>query len=409
MNFPKSICFLFLIPLLLSCSKTKEKDKTVLQGRYHSIIKMSGGNLPFEIELQKINDTLLIAYIINGKEKLKLDSTRIKGDSIYIPMEIFESEIVAGINDSTLNGRLTKHNLNKITNFDFIATYGNKPRFEGIEKANGNISGKWQTVFYKKVDSTNAIGVFEQEGNIINGTFLTPTGDYRYLNGNLFGDSLLLSTFNVSDLYLLKAKRFGDTLRGGLWSGKAGYKPFVAIKNEKAFLQDAFSLTYLKKGINKIDFTFPDLNGKPVSIDDEKFKGKVIVIQIMGSWCANCMDETNFLAPFYKKNKEKGLEVIGLSFEKSPDLSVSAPKLKKMIKRMGIDYTILLAGKNTSEAASAALPMLNKVMSFPTTIIIDKKGKVREVHTGFNGPGTGKYYKEFVEKFENLINKLLVE
>ncbi len=409
MSLRKLINVLFLIPLLLSCSKNKDKNTTVLQGTYHSIIKMSGGNLPFEIELQKINDTLFNAYAINGKEKLKLDSAIIRGDSIYIPMEIFESEIVAGIKDSTLIGRFTRHNLTKIINFNFSATLSNKPRFAGTEKANGNISGKWQTIFYKKIDTVNAIGVFEQEGNIINGTFLTPTGDYRYLTGNLFGDSLLLSSFNGADLYLLKAKRFGDTLRGGFWSGKAGYKLFVAIKNEKAFLPDAFSLTYLKKGYDKIDFTFPDVNGTPVSINDKRFKGKVVVIQIMGSWCPNCMDETNFLAPFYKKNKQKGLEIIGLSFEKSPELLVSGPKIKKMIKRMGVDYTILLAGKNTTEAASDALPMLNKVMSFPTAIIIDKKGKVREIHTGFNGPGTGKYYDEFVEKFESLINKLLAE
>ena len=53
--------------------------------------------------------------------------------------------------------------------------------------------------------------------------------------------------------------------------------------------------------------------------------------------------------------------------------------------------------------------MLNKVIGFPTTIIIDKKGKIRETHTGFSGPGTGKYYAEWVNDFERLIDKLLNE
>lgn len=129
----------------------------------------------------------------------------------------------------------------------------------------------------------------------------------------------------------------------------------------------------------------------------------------MGSWCPNCMDETNFLAPWYKKNKERGVEIVGLAFEHSDDLAVSAPKLKRMISRFNIEYPVLLAGTNTNEATAKALPMLNKVMSYPTTIFIDKEGKVREIHTGFSGPGTGKYYDEFVTEFNQLMDKLISE
>ena len=408
-SLKQSVVILFLISLFFSsCTKNKVK-KTISEGKWHAIIKMGGGDLPFDLEFQKINDTSYNAFALNGKEKLKLDLGIIKGDSIHIPMGIFDAEIVASVNDSILKGYYIKYNLNKSSTLAFSAKYGTGKRFIGDKKSIGNVNGKWQTLFIGKSDSSQAVGIFEQNENNIEGTFLTPTGDYRYLNGNLYGDSLFLSSFDGTHLYLFKAKLNGDTLKGGFWSGKSGFEQWTAIKNEKASLPDAYSLTYLKKGMDKIDFKFPDRNGKQVSLSDEKYKGKVVVIQIMGSWCPNCMDETNFLAPFYKKNKNKGLEIIGLSFEKSTDLKISAPKLSKMISRMGIEYTILLAGKNTSQSASEALPMLNKVMSFPTTIIIDRKGKVREIHTGFSGPGTGKYYEEFTEKFENLINKLLAE
>lgn len=121
------------------------------------------------------------------------------------------------------------------------------------------------------------------------------------------------------------------------------------------------------------------------------------------------MDESRFLAPWYKKNKDRGVEVIGLSYEKSTDTTFAYPKVKKMKERFGIDYEVLLAGTNNKDEASKTLPMLNKVIGFPTTIFIDKKGQVREIHTGFSGPGTGKYYDTFVSDFNRLIDKLLNE
>lgn len=242
------------------------------------------------------------------------------------------------------------------------------------------------------------------------GSFLTPTGDYRYLSGNVKGDSLYLSTFDGSNAYLIKAAILKDgVLKGAMWSGIKGYKTFTSILNENAKLPDATKLTYLKPGSETVDFTFPDADGKPLSLKDPRFKDKSVIIQIMGSWCPNCMDETNFLAPWYTKNKSRGVEIVGLAFEHSDDLAVSAPKLKRMESRFGIEYPVLLAGTNTNEATAKALPMLNKVMSYPTTIFIDKKGKVREIHTGFSGPGTGKYYDEFVADFNQLMDKLISE
>jgi hypothetical protein len=121
------------------------------------------------------------------------------------------------------------------------------------------------------------------------------------------------------------------------------------------------------------------------------------------------MDETKFLAPWYQKNKDRGVEIIGLGYERSPDFAISAPKLQKMKKRFGVEYPILMAGIDDKDAARHTLPMLEKVMAFPSTIFIDKNGKVRRIHTGFSGPGTGKYYDEFVEEFNLFVDKLLSE
>ena len=129
----------------------------------------------------------------------------------------------------------------------------------------------------------------------------------------------------------------------------------------------------------------------------------------MGSWCPNCIDESRFLGPYYKKNKDKGLEVIGLSFEYSDDIKISGPKIKNFIRKIGIPYPIVLAGTPEDATIGKVLPMLHKINGYPTTFIIDKQGKVREIHTGFSGPGTGVYYTDWIQEFDKTIQALLVE
>jgi thiol-disulfide isomerase/thioredoxin len=295
----------------------------------------------------------------------------------------------------------------------FSAQYGLDYRFTNATATPAaNLSGKWAVTFRSEQDSYQAVGMFEQKQNNLTGTFLTATGDYRYLAGTVQQDSLYLSCFDGTHVYLFKARigENGSALTGGFWSSTNSYETWTASRDEKAALPDANSLTYLKKGYNKLDFTFPNAeDGKPVSLNDDRYKGKVVVVQLMGSWCPNCMDETRFLAPWYQKNKDRGVEVIALAYERVPEFSVSAPKLLKMKDRFDVEYEVLLAGINDKKAAAQTLPMIDKVLAFPSTIFVDKKGNVRRIHTGFSGPGTGKYYDEFVEEFNLFMDKLLAE
>lgn len=411
------ICFIYLslLAAIPACDSTAHKQKAVAlkPGRWRAVLQSPGGELPFGLEITQKTDTSFTVFAINGNERLPLDDATLQGDSVRILIELFESEIVARVGDSTLNGRFTKYILNRTTHMPFTAQYGRTYRFTSTKQApEANISGKWAVTFRSEQDSTLAVGVFEQKGAAVKGTFLTPTGDYRYLSGSLQGSDLQLSTFDGNHVYLFKAKvdASGNHLTGEFWSGLKGHETWTAEKNDQAALPDANSLTFLKKGYERLAFSFPDVeNGKPVFLDEERFKNKVVIVQIMGSWCPNCMDETKFLAPWYQKNKDRGVEVIGLGYERSPDFAISAPKLQKMKKRFDVDYTVLLAGVNDKAAASQTLPMLEKVMAFPSTIFIDKTGKVRRIHTGFSGPGTGKYYDEFVEEFNLFVDKLLSE
>lgn len=404
--------------LLPSACSGQSTPATVKPGTYRAVLKTKGGELPFGLDIQPTatDPKTYTVFAINGNERLKMDPATVQNDSLRIPMTLFESELVAKINGNQLRGVWRRRRTAQQTQtLPFSAQHGLAYRFVPDNKsATTNLTGKWATDFGSKsgkVDTVNAVGVFDQKGNRLAGTFLTPTGDYRYLDGNVVGDSLFLSCFDGSHIYLFKAKHdpATKTLTGGHWAGVSGYEAWVARFDPAADLPDPAKLTYLKPGAKTLNFSFPEPGGKTVSTTDPRFKNKVTIVQIMGSWCPNCMDETNFLSPWYKRNKQRGVEVVGLAFERSAEMSESGPKIERMKQRFQIDYPVALAGTNDKAQASKALPDLNAVVAFPTTIFIDKKGQVRHIHTGFSGPGTGKYYDQYVEEFNRLVDKLLAE
>ena len=131
----------------------------------------------------------------------------------------------------------------------------------------------------------------------------------------------------------------------------------------------------------------------------------------MGTWCPNCLDESKYYADFYNKNKDKDFEIVALAFEYAKTEEIAFSRIDRLKSKIGIDYPILLAQYGTSDKVKAQekLPMLNHVLSYPTSIFIDKTGKVRKIHTGFNGPATGDKYTEFKTEFESFVAELLSE
>jgi peroxiredoxin len=374
------------------------------------VVNIQGQELPFTLEIK--NDSLgdQVATIINGEERIEAGVMTRSGDSVVIPLHIFDTKISVKPSGQTLKGYWIKNYVSDYS-IPFTAWQGISYRFsEKPGPPADNISGKWDAVFANESDTTLAVGVFEQQGNRLQGTFLLTSGDYRYLDGEVDGDSLRLSTFDGEHAYLFKAMIHNDTAMTGMyWSGKTWNQPWTARKNERARLPDVDSLTFLKPGYTSIDFTFRGLDGRPVSSNDEKYQGKVLILQILGTWCPNCMDETLFLADWYRKNKDKGVEIIGLAFERKDDLEYAGSRLRMMKQRLGADYDFLIAGKSGAGQAAKALPMLQGSIFFPTTIFIDREGKVRKIHLGFSGPGTGPYYDRFVGEFNAFMQTLLAE
>jgi len=393
--------------LVISCG---EPTHSLQEGNWRGVFKANGTEIPFNFIVEDDPAGLIKVSLTNGEERALLDSVRYERDSVILPIEVYDALLIGKLKEDTLIGYFRKNQSAK-QGIPFTAVRGQKTRFVlTTPEAGSKIQGKWSvSLINEKNESRYTVGLLNQNGTEVTGTILTTTGDYRYFQGVVDGDSLKLSGFSGSNPSLLRAKIVDSTHLVGQFISPVGKTELIAIKSDTAKLPDPYSLTYLKEGYDKLSFTFPDLSGKLISLDDEKYRGKVVVVTIMGSWCPNCVDEAAFLSPWYKKNKARGVEIIGLSFERKDDLDFARERIKKFIKRFDIEYDILFAGLADKGQASEKLPALNAVLSFPTTIIIDREGKVRKIHTGFSGPATGEYYQQFIDHFNEDITSILSE
>ncbi len=250
------------------------------------------------------------------------------------------------------------------------------------------------------------MGLFKQNNSTVNGTFLTETGDYRYLEGNTINDSLYLSCFDGSHAFLFKAKLKNDSLIGTFNSGSHWESKWNGVLNNSFKLQSPEKLTYLIND-TPISFSFPNLKKDTVSFPNENYKNKVVILQIMGTWCPNCLDETILFKEIYEKYHSQGLEIISICYETGQTLDDYIVNAKRLKDKLEIEYPFLIGGSAQKKDASLDFPMLNNIMSFPTTIIIGRNGEIKQIHTGFNGPGTGEYYTAYKKRLNILIQSLL--
>ncbi len=403
------ILFVFIF-MLYGCA-SNEKKVLLKSGIWQAeLMVMDNKALPFNFELQKTPGGVYSMNIFNAEELIQVDEISIAGDSILIKTPVFEGYIAGTFTENSISGEFIKESLDRIV--PFSAQFGESERFPNVEKPLVDISGIWETAFSPETDDTYmGKGIFTQKNGRVTGTFRTTTGDYRYLDGVMDGDSLKLSAFDGAHAFLFTGKVADSVINGTFYSGNHFKEPFIAKRNSIYELPSPDSLTFLNEGYEKLAFSFPDSSGNMVSLEDERFKGKVVIVQIMGTWCPNCLDETKFLVEYTKKNSSEDLEIIGLAFEYAKTSEGAQKSIKRLVDRVGVPYPILLAQYGTSDKGKAQekLPMLNHVLSYPTTIFIDKKGEVRKIHTGFNGPATGEKYVAFKQDFNTFVNTLLKE
>lgn len=395
---------------LAGCSGT---SSLVENGTWNFLLQREDGiHIPFQvISADSAGRTYL--YLANAEEKIRVDSIRKAGDSLLIELPFFDAAFRLVHPKGRLEGIWTKDLGNRVQVMPFSAAL-KEERFEAPAVPKYDISGRWKTIFTESDgNQTHAVGEFEQSGSYLKGTFLLASGDFRFLEGVVSGDTLKLSTFNGNAAYYFTALIKDDSTmeEGKFYSGPTGMQTWRAVRNDSASIAGEGSGIALKPGNYTLDFTFPSTDGENISINDENFKNKVVVVQLLGSWCPNCMDETAFLSEYYRQHKDKGLEIVALAYERTEDFEKSVKAVSSFRKRLNVTYPVLITGVAVSDTlrTEKTLPQLNKISYFPTTIILDKKGVVRKIHEGFTGPGTGEHYTKYIHEFDALIQQLLSE
>lgn len=391
----------------------QQKNQGVRTGTWRAHLHRQDSVLvQFNLETKWVRGKLQM-FIINATEKIALDNVIMKGDSLLFALPVFESEFRTRLQkDGTLKGTWYKGTALQTQQWLFTAVPGKSTRFD-LRNGNAakNITGKWAMSIARSAGGARpAVADLIQKGNRVTGTVLTPSGDYRYMEGVVSGTSFELSVFDGAHaFYFLGEVEDTAHMNGKFYSGFAGVEQWKAEKNDRAVLPDIGNVPKVKDGNAWLDFSFRDLDRNLVSIKDKRYTNKVVIIQLMGSWCPNCMDETRFLSDYYNRNKGRGVEVLALAYEYSTDYERSRASLDKFRKLYKVEYPMLITGVwiNDSLRTEKTLPQITPIRAFPTTIFVGKDGKIKKIEAGFSGPGTGIHHEAYRKEFEHLMENLL--
>lgn len=400
-----AVAFILTINLLLA-QQTPVK--------YRAVIKRTDGrNIVFNLDESRATNK--ISWVIrNADERIEVKEIKQKGDSLLVTMPFFGAEIFLKKTSVGYTGQWKKAGSKGDVFMPIEIKKGNERYLIPATPKTINLTGRWRAVFRNAAgEPSDAIAELKQVGHKITGSILTTTGDYRYLEGAVNSDSLVMSTFDGTHAFYFSAKidKEGKLFNGIFASGPTSVETWEAVRDAAVELDESDVLMKVKDPSQRLNFSYPDLDSTIVSIQDNRFKGKVVVIQIMGSWCPNCMDETAFLSQFYRENKNKGVEIIGLAYEYSTDFNKAKNNLSRFKNRFKVEYPMLVTGVTSNDPlrTEKTLPQLTPIKAFPSMIILGKDGSIRKTHAGYSGPATGIHHEKFKKEFDEYINMLISE
>lgn len=400
--------FIALSLLVGACSSSPTPSEVT--GQYRGVLQSPGGELAFPIHITKQADSLA-GFVVNGADTASFNVVELKGDSLIMGFDYYDSYLRAEVqSDGSLSGKWRR--LDEGGNYlsmKFSAEKGVTYRYKPTSVKTYPFEGEWQATFTDEDGTFPAHGDFvSQPGGKLYGTFQTETGDYRFLEGIYTDSTFTLSTFDGPHAFLFKGKLQADgTLKGDFWS-KDSYHATWTAKRGKNRLKDPLQVSADQALGNKVTFSFPNLQGDTVSASDPRFENKPMLVYLFGSWCPNCADEARMLRDLYAEEySDSDLKVVGLAFEYSGDYPKAVEMVKRYKERFNIPWHLLIAGTSDKQKAADQLPFLDQVLSYPTSIFINRNHTIEAIHVGFNGPATGSAYYNEIQRYKEHIDEIL--
>ena len=358
--------------LLVSCIHIENQHDTLPPGVWRGVLFLDGksterdpevistmeddrteGQLPFNFEVVYDSPREFHIVIHNADERIIVDSIRVgrdratAKDTIWIDFPVYDSYIKAIFEEDLMEGEWVRKN-RKDYRIPFVARHGKSHRFTELKKKPlYDLNGEWSCQFdLNSEDNYPAIGEFVQIENQLKGTFRTETGDYRYLEGTVQADRFYLSCFDGAHAFMFQGKFVNrDSIFGEFRSGNHYRVLWAGTRGQTGILQDPDSLTKVVD-TSALNFRLLDIDSNLVSLSDPRYQGKAVLVQIMGTWCPNCKDETEFLVDFLESNPQykDRLEIIGLAFEYHTSFEKRSERVREYINQFQIPYKILVAG-----------------------------------------------------------------
>jgi thiol-disulfide isomerase/thioredoxin len=377
-----------------------------IAGLWDGTLTQNGEQIPFKIGFSG-SGSAVKGWFFNGEEKEISNSGSFENGSLKLNFDSYAAVLNLRLKDGALDGDYASRGkaspIHAVRAVEHPVADLKAPNIDGIWVLEGVNSSKGEKAWNL---------IVQQKGADVSGAILRVDGDTGTLTGRYQDGKFVLSHFSGARPSLLVITPRGDgTLSlelNGQHNGGAitAVRPEVVRAKGLAEPTDPNQHTGVKDPSKPFNFSFPDLAGKVVSNTDARFHGKVVLINITGSWCPNCHDEAPFLAEVYKKYRSQGLEIVALSFEEADQLE-NPTRLRAFIKEYGITYTVLLGGETST--AKDKLTQASGWDAWPTTFFVGRDGLVKSVHAGFPSPGSGELYQRDKQEFITTVERLLAE
>ncbi|MBV8728555.1 MAG: redoxin domain-containing protein, partial [Acidobacteriia bacterium] len=334
-----------------------------------------------------------------------------KDGKLVLNMEHYLTKITATLKSGELAGYVQMRNDNVPEGSPFHAK-----RYVPAVASNEavpSIAGVWTVPFDSGKGEKAWRFIVKQTGADVSAAILRVDGDTGALTGTWHNGKLVLSHFDGSRPYRLEVTPAADgTLALAQKGGGPRQGNLVAYRKEvaeaKGLPQPSNYVTHttMKDSSEVFTFSGPDVNGKVLSNDDPKFKGKVVLAIVTGTWCPNCHDEAQYLVQLYKKYRDRGLEIVALDFEE-PEQQDDLSRVHAFIKQYGVEYTYLIEGAPAEMWEK--VPQLVNLNTWPATVFIGRNGRVDHVHAGFAAPASQEFNEQLKAEFTSSIERLLAE
>jgi peroxiredoxin len=373
-----------------------------LAGRWTATIVSNDVEIPFVFEIAGEGATLKGSFF-NGERRITSTSVRADGSAKVFSFDQYGSKLRLVHDDGRLTGEYQRA---RGAPYPFKAT-----REVKVAAASGapSIEGTWIVSAKSNKGEVAWRFIAKQSGSNVTAAILRVDGDTGTLTGSWRDGRFLLSHFSGARPLLLEVTPAEDgtlTLSQNKQAGLVAAREHADRAKTIGAPTDPTLHTTVRDPNEPFAFSFPDLDGKVVSNTDAKFRGKVLLVNISGSWCPNCHDEAPFLSALYRKYRARGFELVTLSFEEGDQLTNPA-RLRAFMQAYGLENTVLLAGE--PDQLNEKVPQGVNLNAFPTSFILGRDGRVRAVHAGFPSPGSGEYYTKAEREVTELVERLLAE